>query len=82
MGLADVGVATEPATISEGLDFIPLTEERFDLVVPSRRLQDPKVRQLLGILENAAFRRDAGEMRGYDLALTGHAVRVPARKVS
>ena len=36
-GLADVGVASEPAALAYGLDFIPLAAERFDLVVPAER---------------------------------------------
>src|SRR5262249_28975393 len=33
-GLADVGVGVRAAAIADGLDFIPLGEERYDLVVP------------------------------------------------
>jgi putative molybdopterin biosynthesis protein len=34
-GLADAGVASEPAAIAYGLGFIPLASERFDLVIPA-----------------------------------------------
>ena len=34
-GLADVGVASEPAALAYGLAFIPLAAERFDLVIPA-----------------------------------------------
>ena len=34
-GLADAGVSSEPAALAYGLDFIPLAEERFDLLLPA-----------------------------------------------
>ena len=34
-GLADAGIASEPAALAHGLVFIPLAAERFDLVIPT-----------------------------------------------
>ena len=34
-GLADAGVASEPAALAYGLAFLPLASERFDLVIPA-----------------------------------------------
>ncbi len=34
-GLADAGVASEPAALAYGLGFVPLAEEHFDLVIPA-----------------------------------------------
>ena len=36
-GLADAGVASEPAALAYGLAFVPLAAERFDLVIPAAR---------------------------------------------
>ena len=36
-GLADAGVASEPAALAYGLGFVPFAEERFDLVIPWAR---------------------------------------------
>ena len=36
-GLADAGIASEPAALAYGLAFIPLATERFDLVIPASR---------------------------------------------
>ena len=35
-GVADAGVSSEPAALAYGLNFVPLAEERFDLVIPAR----------------------------------------------
>ena len=40
-GLADAGVSSEPAALAYGLDFIPLAEERFDLVLPAEARRIP-----------------------------------------
>jgi putative molybdopterin biosynthesis protein len=49
-GRADWGVAIETVARRDGLDFLPLAEERFDFAVPKRHLPRPAVaafRQLL-----------------------------------
>src|SRR5438067_3746373 len=47
-GLADAGVSSEPAALAYGLDFIPLAEERFDLLLPAKHAasQDRKSTRL------------------------------------
>jgi molybdate-binding protein len=34
-GLADAGVASEPAALAYGLAFVPLASEHVDLVIPA-----------------------------------------------
>jgi putative molybdopterin biosynthesis protein len=71
LGAADVGVAMESAALTFGLDFIPLFEERFDLVVPHAALEDVRVQRLLDTLTSASFRRELGALGGYDAAECG-----------
>lgn len=70
-GAADVGVAIESVALAEGLDFIPLSEERFDLIVPQSRLETPAIARLLDLIERPSFRSEAAGLRGYDLSLAG-----------
>lgn len=77
-GVADVGVAIESAALSRGLDFIPLSEERFDLVVPESVLGDGAVARFLDLIDQPAFRAEARELPGYDLSIAGHASTVEA----
>lgn len=75
-GVADVGVAIEAAALAEGLEFIPLSEERFDLLVPESRLDTPKVARLLELIEKPFFRSEASRLPGYDLSTSGHSATV------
>jgi molybdate-binding protein/DNA-binding XRE family transcriptional regulator len=72
-GAADVGVAIESVALSAGLDFIPIAEERFDLVVPGELADEPGVRRFLEAVDDVAFRMEAKRLPGYDTSLTGHA---------
>jgi putative molybdopterin biosynthesis protein len=68
---ADCGVATRAVALSSGLDFIPLTWERFDLALRQRDFFQPGPQALFGFLSTPAFRQRAAELRGYDVAETG-----------
>jgi len=74
LGLADVGIATESVALAYGLEFVPLLEERFDLVVTEDLLADSRLARLLEALQSGAFRRELAALRGYDTRLTGNAV--------
>lgn len=53
-GRADWGVAIRGVADQTGLGFLPLTEERYDFVVPKTRMQKPAVR----VLEQLLARED------------------------
>jgi molybdate-binding protein len=55
-GAADVGLATLTTAHLLGLDFIPLTRERFDLLVPKDRFFTRGIQALLGIIGSRVFR--------------------------
>ena len=78
LGLADGGVAIESAALAQGLDFIPLSEERFDLILPHARLGLPAVSHFLESLDRPAFRREVAGLKGLDLGLAGQVCNVPA----
>lgn len=77
-GIADVGVAIESAALAENLDFIPVSEERFDLIIPDSRLGIPGVARFLDLIDQQVFRNEAGQLPGYDLSIAGHASSVAA----
>ncbi len=76
MGLADSGPCIESVAMEFELDFIPLAEERFDLVVPVDYDELPSIRTLLAELDTPAFRRELDACGGYQSAQTGHVVEV------
>jgi putative molybdopterin biosynthesis protein len=64
---ADTGLGIRAAALALNLDFIPVAEERYDLILPKDFLDDPKVLSLLNILRgNNEFRRIVAGLGGYD----------------
>jgi putative molybdopterin biosynthesis protein len=70
-GRADCGIATRAVALAAALEFVPLTWERFDLVLRQRDYFLPGPQALFGFLRTAAFRERAAELKGYDVAETG-----------
>ena len=70
-GRADCGIATRAVALSAGLDFVPLTWERFDLVLRQRDYFLPGPQALFGFMRQAAFRDRARELGGYDVGDAG-----------
>ena len=70
-GGADAGVATRASAHAHGLAFVPLAEERFDLVIPRALLHDPRVMHLVDTLKGQPFRRELGCLRGYQTRQSG-----------
>ncbi len=73
LGAADVGFAMRSAALAFGLGFVPLAEERFDLVVPREHAREPAITRLLDGLVDGAFRREARAL-GYDVDGSGDQV--------
>ena len=69
-GRADCGIATRSVAQAAGLDFVPLTWERFDLVLRQRDYFLPGPQALFDFVRGRAFRDRAAELRGYDVAET------------
>jgi molybdate-binding protein/DNA-binding XRE family transcriptional regulator len=78
MGAADVGVAIEAVALAAGLRFLPLAQERFDLVLPADLRDQPGVLRLLEALNARPFRTEAGLIPGYDQTLAGQTTTVQA----
>lgn len=70
-GQADVTLGIRAAADSAGLSFIPLFTERYDLVMPAERVDEPSLSRLLERLHGRAFRTGAGRLSGYDLSESG-----------
>jgi len=70
----DVGVATAAAAAAFGLDFIPLSEDRFDLVFLADTVQGASGQRLLEILASGRFKRDVGALPGYGTKRTGQII--------
>src|SRR5262245_38503754 len=70
-GRADCGIATRSVAQAAGLSFVPLTWERFDLVLRQRDYFAAGPQALFKFVRTAAFRDRATELGGYDVAEAG-----------
>lgn len=70
-GTADVGLGLYSAARALGLDFVPVAEERYDLVIPERELETARIGDLLEVVRSAAFRAAAAQLGGYDTRQSG-----------
>jgi putative molybdopterin biosynthesis protein len=73
-GLADVGVASEPAALAFGLAFVPLAAEHFDLVIPAGQVGCREVQGLLKVLSSRWLLDQLASLPGYDPARCGEHV--------
>jgi putative molybdopterin biosynthesis protein len=73
-GKADCCVVASSAARRFGLEFIPLSEERFNLVVRKRDLKLKAIEILLDVLNRTRLRRQLETIAGYDVSRAGTAV--------
>jgi excisionase family DNA binding protein len=73
-GAADAGLATRTTARLLGLDFLPLTRERFDLVVSKQRFFTKRIQVLLGIVGSREFRGRVEALGGYDVTESGRII--------
>jgi putative molybdopterin biosynthesis protein len=73
-GLADVGVTIRVAAEAYGLDFIPIREERYELVIPGREMDSDPVVAMLDALNSRRFAREVSQLCGYDTTQMGQVV--------
>jgi molybdate-binding protein/DNA-binding XRE family transcriptional regulator len=73
-GKADCCVVASSAARRFGLEFIPLSEERFDLVVRKRDLKRKPIEILFDVLNRTRLRRQLETIAGYDVSRSGTTV--------
>lgn len=70
-GTTDCGLGIFAAARALELDFVPLALERYDLVIPQRHLDDPRVQALLELVRGQEFKAGVSALGGYEADLTG-----------
>ena len=70
-GRADCGIATRSVANAAGLDFVPITWERFDITMHQRDYFRPPLQAFVGFLRREAFATRARELGGYDVSDAG-----------
>lgn len=70
-GRADCGLGIAAAAQALDLDFVPLFQERYDLVIPKQFATDELLAPLFGLLADSAFRKAVSQLTGYDVSVMG-----------
>lgn len=73
-GDADACLATRSASQTFGLDFVPIHQARYDLVMRKRTADLPATKAFLDVLQRATLRRKLEVLAGYDTSRTGDVV--------
>ncbi|WP_444984590.1 substrate-binding domain-containing protein [Halomonas mongoliensis] len=73
-GEADVGLGVEAAARRQGLAFLPLHEESFDLALRRRSYFEPPIQRLLAFAREPRFAERAEALGGYDIGELGRVV--------
>ncbi len=73
-GRASAGLGVRSAANALGLDFISVGIEEYDLVIPLRFWDDPRMQALLAVVRDPAFTAAVTAMGGYDTARAGEVV--------
>ena len=70
-GRADVGLGILPAARTMGLDFIPLFEERYDLVIPTEFYDSDLLSPMLELIRSPGFQAEVQSLGGYNVREMG-----------
>jgi molybdate-binding protein len=70
-GKAAAGLAIEAVAREQGLHFLPLIWERYDLVVRRVEYFEPPLQRLFAFTRTELFREHARSLAGYDVAHSG-----------
>ncbi len=70
-GMADVGLGIYAAAKALDLHFIPVIQERYDLIIPSKYWDDRRIQVLLSLIRREDFKEKVRALGGYDTSLTG-----------
>ncbi len=70
-GLADAGIASEPAVRAYGLHFVPLASEYFNLIIPPEHTAAREVQALRKVLASPWLHAQLASLPGYNAATCG-----------
>lgn len=70
-GRAQVGLGIRAAATSHHLGFIPLFQERYDLVIPQEHLEQKQLSPMFDVFYSGDFRHQVENLGGYDVSHLG-----------
>ena len=73
-GRADCGLGIAAAAQTLDLEFVPLFQERYDLVIPKQFVADDLLKPLFGLFNDRRFRDAITQLPGYDVSVMGNII--------
>jgi putative molybdopterin biosynthesis protein len=73
-GRADCGLGITAAARALDLDFVPLFQERYDLVIPCSFVKNKLLEPLFELINSLSFRKAVQDLPGYDVAQMGQLI--------
>lgn len=74
-GEADVGLGNQKAALQvRGIEFVPMQQERYELVIKQEDLDRPEFKATIEILQSEDFKAELRGLGDYDLSETGRIV--------
>jgi putative molybdopterin biosynthesis protein len=75
-GRADCGLAIHAAAAALKLDFLPLYQERYDLIIPKEHHESARLKPLLQLLGDTEFQETVASLPGYSTEGMGEVIAV------
>ena len=73
-GAADASLGLRTVATSWGLDFVPITSVRSDLVIPDHGIVHPSISIMLNVLQSKSFREELATLPGYETSCSGNVI--------
>ena len=73
---ADAALGLRTIANAFGLDFVPMTEVRCDLVIPSDLVDHPTIQRILDVMQTRDLRDEISHQPGYSPQDTGKTISV------
>ena len=70
-GFADTGICTSGVAEENGLLFVPLVGEQFELAIRTDIMKEPNISALVSTIQSGQFKQALEEKGGYNLSQTG-----------
>lgn len=70
-GSADAGLGILAAARALGMDFVPVADEEYELLILRRFYEEPAVQRMLAVIRLKEFQAEVAALGGYDVSETG-----------
>ncbi|MFO7815197.1 MAG: molybdopterin biosynthesis protein [Halanaerobiales bacterium] len=70
-GTADAALGIRAAASAVDLGFVPIKNEKYDIILKEKTLNDTRIERLIKIIKSKSFKKAVNDLKGYDLKDSG-----------